>query len=296
MATEHLTFDQMVAVRHIWHANTVSIQLASADLFAVAPYDPAYLAKVDQEVTWAHEEGMNILLVLQYEDTTGQPLPTEDTVHFWDFMSRHYRHDPGVFFDVFNEPLLPSLGGDSDAAWQIWQNGGDGYVGMQQLVDTIRKNGAQNLIFVQGLCAGECLDKVPAHRLHGGNIVYAIHPYFGPVHLTPQSWDHYWGTVAATAGLPVVADEWGEYQSTKGECVPQAPTLVPQFLAYLHAHGIGLIAWALAPGVLIRGWNYADPTAFDQPTYTCGAPFPNFDPHAQGAGQLIMQYFATNNP
>ncbi len=293
LAIAHLNRDQMAAARKIWHSNTVSIQLASANLFATTPYDSEYLTRIDQEVTWAHQEGMNILLVLQYEATTQQPLPTQDSIRFWDFMSSHYRDDPWVFFDVFNEPVRPP--GLSEAeTWPLWQQGGDGYVGMQELVNTIRKNGAENLIFVDGLAAGEDLNGVPAHRIRGDNIVYAIHPYFGVQHQTKNQWDSWFGKVALRANFPIVADEWSEYQSTNAECIPQAPALVPRFLSYLKARHIGLIAWALFPGLLIRGWNYADPTDFDQPGYPCNASFPNYDPSAQGAGQLTLQYFVDN--
>lgn len=292
---DHLNFNQIKIARNIWHANTIAIQLASPNLLTGTSYDQAYLAKVDQEVAWAHEEGMNTLLTLQYEgiSATRPPLPTEDSVRFWNFLSAHYRDKPWVFFDVFNEPIRPP-GLTEAEAWPLWQRGGDGYIGMQKLVDTIRGNGAQNLIFIEGLAAGEDLQGVPTHRVRGNNLIYAIHPYLGNQHESKQQWTTWFGNVAAKADFPIVADEWNAYQSTSAECVLQLPTLVPQFLGYLNALHIGLIAWALFPGLLIRGWNYANPTAFDQPTFSCNAPFPNYDPLAQGAGQLILRYFATH--
>jgi hypothetical protein len=103
----HLTLDQMVAARNFWHSNTVSLQIASANLFADTPYDAQYLAKIDQEVRWAHQENLNILLVLQYESTTAQVLPTQVSIDLWDLLSKHYRNAPWVFFDIFNEPKSP---------------------------------------------------------------------------------------------------------------------------------------------------------------------------------------------
>jgi len=290
----HLTLDQMVAARNFWHANTVSLQLASANLFADTPYDAQYLAKIDQEVRWAHQENVNILLVLQYEATTAQVLPTQDSIEFWDLLSKHYRNAPWVFFDIFNEPRRPA--GLSEAqSWPLWARGGLGYVGMQQIVDTIRGNGVQNLVFIDGLAAGEDLQGVLLHRIHGKNIIYAIHPYFGAQHKTRADWDHWFGSVAAKADFPIVADEWGEYQTTNEQCLPQAPILVPQLLDYLKKLHIGVIAWALFPGLLIRGWNYTNPTAFDRPLFLCEAPFPNYDPQAQGIGKMIRRYFAANS-
>jgi hypothetical protein len=286
-------------IHTVWHANTISLQLASADLFDEDPYDQAYLDLVDQVVAMAHAAGMATLIVLQYESTTRKPLPTADSVHFWHVLAAHYQHEPWVFFDIFNEPRNPQPGPDDGAAWQRWQSGGVAagvsYVGMQAIIDTIRQAGSQNLIFVDGLAAGEDLNGVPTHLLHGGNIVYAVHPYFNATqHATPVEWDRWFGTIARTGDFPVVADEWGEYQSsTHGECLPQAPTLVPQFLAYVRLLHIGLIAYGLYPGILIRGWDFKKPTAFDQPSYTCPpTSFPNMDPQAQGIGQLLIAYFA----
>lgn len=294
LGIQHLTRKEMTAAHTFWHANTVAMQLASANLFDENPYDSAYLAVVDQEVAWAHEEGMNILLVLQYEGTTRQPLPTEDSIRFWNFMSLHYRNDPWVFFDVFNEPVrLPGM--TETDAWTFWQQGGNGYIGMQELVDAIRRNGAQNLIFIDGLAAGEDLQGVPTHLIQGSNLVYAIHPYLGNQHQTRAQWDQWFGRVAAKANFPVVADEWNSYQSASAECVLQAPTLVPQLLSYLDKLHIGIIAWALFPGLLIRGWDFISPTAYDQATYACNAPFPNYNPNAQGAGKEILQYLMANS-
>jgi hypothetical protein len=194
---------------------------------------------------------------------------------------------------VFNEPVSPP-GLTEVQTWPIWQAGGQGYIGMQDLVNTIRGNGAKNLIFIDGLAAGEDLRGVPAYRLKGNNIIYAIHPYAGIQHQSKLQWDTWFGNVAAQANFPIVADEWNAYQSNTAECILQVPTLVPQLLSYLNARHIGLIGWALFPGLLIRGWDYANPTAFDQPTFVCDAPFPNYDPRAQGAGFLLLQYFAAH--
>src|SRR5690348_15852348 len=107
---QHLDFEQIKSASAIWHANTVGIQLASPNLFVGDSYSQEYVAKVDQEVAWAHAKGMNTLLILQYEGIDGPrpPLPTEDSVRFWNFMSFHFRKLPWVFFDIFNEPIHPA--------------------------------------------------------------------------------------------------------------------------------------------------------------------------------------------
>ncbi len=300
-ALTHLTYDQVLAAHDFWHSNTVSLKIGSKALFAQSPYDKTYLTEIDQTVQWANQLGMNILLSLQYEGqgNSEQAMPTQDSIQFWDFLSKHYANNTSVFFDIFNEPRPAELfkSGDTDTVWNFWQNGGDiggtTYVGFQQLVDTIRNNGAQNLIFADGTAAGEDIRLLPNHMLTGCNIIYAIHPYMDTnLHHTSQDWDNWFGNATTAGNFPVVADEWSEYQSDRGECLTDAPTVVPQFLSYLRNHGVGLIGYALFPGTLIRGWDPRNPTAFDQPTQVCPpTPFINLDPTAQGAGQLIEQFF-----
>jgi hypothetical protein len=305
-ALAHLTYDQLRAARDFWHANTVSLQLGSRALFAHSPYDSTYLAAVDRAVSWSGQLGMNIIVVLQYEGfgNSFQLMPTQESVDFWAILARRYAHNPRVFFDVFNEPdpgvLLGT--GDNDRAWTFWQDGGTVkgtvYVGFQRLVNTIRKDGAQNLIFADGLAAGEDLQLLPGHTLSGTNIVYAIHPYFDATqHHTPSDWDRWFGNAVARGNFPVVADEWAEYESGNGECITDAPTVVPQFLDYLKARTIGLVGYAFWPGTLIRGWSFRNPTVYARTTTTCPlkTPDPNFDPHAEGTGELLVQYFAANS-
>lgn len=302
-ALTYLTHDQLLAAHDFWHSNTVSLQIGSKALFAQAPYDAAYLAALDQTVAWATQLGMNTLLVLQYEGygNSAQVLPTQDTSAAWRVLASHYKNNAAVFFDLFNEPNPTALSGgdDTESIWSLWQHGGtlagNVYVGLQQLVDTVRGSGAANLVFVDGLATGEDIALLPAHLITGKNVVYAIHPYLSAQHRTESDWDTWFGN-AATGNFPVVADEWSEYQSDANECFSDAPTIVPRFLAYLRRHEIGLLAYALFPGLLIRGWDFRNPTAFDEPTYTCRAtPLANFDSRAQGSGQLLKAYFVGNS-
>src|SRR6202035_1293082 len=87
------------------------------------------------------------------------------------------------------------------------------YVGMQQLIDTIRQHGFHNLLFIDGTAAGEDIQQLPQHTLTGSNLVYAIHPYLGKQqHGSPQAWDQWFGDAAVQGNVPVVADEWSLYQ------------------------------------------------------------------------------------
>jgi len=184
--------------------------------------------------------------------------------------------------------------------WSIWKNGGTinniTYVGMQQLVDTIRNNGNKSLIFAPGLAWENDIILLHNYLLTGSNIAYAVHLYIQPTDPNnPQAtWDYYYGRILRAGNFPVVVDEWSDSQAPK--CLKNASAVVPQMLTYLLQQKLGLIVWGLFPGILIRGWDYTKPTAYDQPNYSCNEPWPSYDPNAQGPGQLVFDFFKTQNP
>jgi Cellulase (glycosyl hydrolase family 5) len=304
---KNFTLAQMQAARTIWHSNVITFQISWANLFPdpnnLAAPDPAYLQAMDTAVTWANQEQMNVIFNLQDEASTNEIMATTPSITFWQVVAQRYKDNQRVFFDVFNEPR-------NFYDWNLWQSGGTfngvQYVGMQQLVDTIRATGAQNLIMVQGQGAGESFDyaNFQYHLLRGTNIVYAIHPYLSPTqHLTQQDWEQWWGQSVTNLNVPFMIGEWNE---TPGSgCVSNAASVVPLFLKYVQQLGIGLIAWALTPGSLIRAtsnpdaaWDWSKPTQFDQGTaQVCmdTLNYPDYAVRAQGAGQLVMQFLALND-
>jgi hypothetical protein len=270
---------QIDATASFWHGNTVRIQVAPPLMLAG---DQEFTTALNQEISAARALNLNVILSAQYQHFGYLPAPDSGTETFWHTIASMYAADPAVWFDLFNEPHLTN--------WNVWRNGGDGVVGMQNLVDTIRAVAPDNLVLAEGINQGETLQGVGAYLLDGTNIVYSVHPYFEPGRNTPTSWDANWGDLAST--VPVLVGEWGEYTALKPECNTDAPILVPTFLDYLRQHRIGLIAWALLPGVLIRGSSLDTPTSYDPGVpYACTADF-DTGPDAQGAGADVLQLFS----
>jgi hypothetical protein len=115
-------------------------------------------------------------------------MPDANSVTFWSEVAARYRDDGRVMFELYNEP--------HDVSWSVWKSGGaasDGFqaVGMQQLHDTVRATGAQNLVIIGGLDWAYDLSGVPANRIDGYNIAYATHPYNKPGR-RPYDWDRSW--------------------------------------------------------------------------------------------------------
>ncbi|MGH9170245.1 MAG: cellulase family glycosylhydrolase [Acidimicrobiales bacterium] len=281
---------QIKAIATAWHGNTVRLQVAPEDLFPGGSTHPdaTFLADLNKTVTYARSLGLVVIITAQTEHSTQATMPDASIVAFWKLIAPAYSHDPDVWFDLFNEPRLKHA---ESSVWDIWQNGGDGYVGMQSLVDTIRAS-AGNVILAEGVDFARTLAGLSGHWLSGYNIVYEVHAFFvRPGDVTPTAWSRNWGNLSKK--VPIVIGAWSEYAAKKADCVTNAKTLVPEFLDYVNSHGLGLIGWTLRPGVLIDGTDLAKPTTFspDAP-YVCSNQEAKADP--QGAGQDLMRFFAAN--
>ena len=245
-----------------WKANVVRIALNQDFWLAESPlFDPYYSALVDDAVTWAEAAGMDVILDLHWSDagvlgscvstpTSGcqQQMPDANSLTFWSEVATRYRNDGRVMFELYNEP--------HDVSWTVWKSGGttsDGFqaVGMQQLHDTVRATGAQNLVLIGGLNWGYDLSGVPSNRIEGYNVVYVTHPYNSPGR-RPSNWDKSWGFLTQTD--PVTITEFGTADST---CTTDYSAAL---IAYADAHATGWTAWAWYPGgcafpAIIDDWS-----------------------------------------
>ena len=328
---------QIKAAAAYWHTNTIRLQVAESNLFVGLKkgqqYNPKFLNEIKREVTLARSLNQAVVINDQTEFTNNAPAPTVMTVKFWQIMSETFGNQPYIIFDLFNEPRLDGqtvrqssvqnkLIGRflvrkfiryspkhhhkrpvKNSIWQIWKYGGTvddaQYVGMQTLVNQIRAKGANNLIWAEGLFWGQALPP-DQYLLSGSNIEYAYHH----INLNHASDWTFIGRLSSQR--PVVDGEWSQYQSPWQECYARAPETTPKYLAYLKAHGIGLIAWSLQAGSLLKGNpsivpannnSPADPKSASQlqtpsrfdSRYRCDNQF------GQGAGELIKRYYSQNS-
>jgi hypothetical protein len=134
-------------------------------------------------------------------------------VTFWQAIASRYQNNALVAFDLFNEP---------NVSQSVWLDGGlfaaNGQAvqaaGMQQLYDTVRGTGAQNLVVISGL---DFADHPPTTRVGGVNIAYGAHAYQcstapPPSCTTPRPYDaavplDHWVNFAKTT--PVIVTEFG---------------------------------------------------------------------------------------
>jgi hypothetical protein len=280
-----------------WHANTVRIQVAEGNVFHdITPglsYNAPFLATLCQEVQLARSQGEDVIINDQTEfPNWNERNPTESTEKFWQIIAATYKNQPGIIFDLFNEPRLvfnqalsssseSELYRDIDPAtaslkdslaipdslpvinnqwiWKIWQKGGYAndthYIGMQALVDEIRGRGIDNVIEIEGPWFDDNLSLAENYPIKGKNIIWSIHhPALNGV----NSWDRNFGYLSDE--YPVIIGEWSQFASPTAECYPNAPTMVPKFLQYAHEHNMGVLGWSLQAGSLLADKQRLLPT------------------------------------
>jgi endoglucanase len=237
-----------------WNANVVRLALNQGFwLQGSVVHEPDYRQRVDEVVQWSKAAGMDVILDLHWSDRGNlsqypgqQRMADQNSRTFWQSVADTYKDDGHVLFELYNEP--------HDVSWSVWRDGGDSgdgfqVVGMQELYDTVRNAGADNLVLIGGLDYAYDLSGVPDHRVQGYNIVYATHPYdFG--NKQPGDWTDDWGFLADTD--PIFVTEFGSFDCDA--------SYSQELINYAEQRDLSWSAWAWYPGgcgfpALIENWS-----------------------------------------
>jgi hypothetical protein len=309
-----MDLEKINAIADHWCANTVRLQLDQDDLLARdGTVNQGYLAAIQDEVSLAERD--RLVVVLNDETNLSPPPaqylergPTQDTETFWKILTKLYGNDPQVIFDLFNEPRMYYTGMSQAQEWQLWLNGGlykgvfYGF-GMAQLAGYVRTTlGARNLFWIEGPNYSDSFaGMVQQHALlHVSGVVYSLHHPAGQPGVT--AWNDDFGYLVANGIAPVVDGEWTNYEPPPTatpmpqptSCWSNAPSAVPQFLQWLAGNSIGLNAYQLQPGFLIRSYtNLALPTTMNAKTWSCQSS-QETEP-GQGAGSDLLAWFQAQN-
>ena len=156
---------------------------------------------------------------------------------------------------------------------------GKKFIGTQEIVNQLRKNGAKNPIIIQGLHASfkDITNKVsdPLKK-----IIYSAHPFFVNPKQNTTTWDENFGFFAQNNPFIITAwnatnhDDW---------CETSGIHSIADFLTYLDKRKIGLSVYAFdVPHSITRNFQLS----FDTPS-------PSTDKCSPwgGAGELVQQYF-----
>lgn len=92
------------------------------------------------EILTFGENNINVVLDLHWTESGGTALDLTDlpgplSKVFWRSVASEFSGNAKVMFNLFNEPR--GIPGDADL-WVRWRDGGDGFIGMQDLVDVVR--------------------------------------------------------------------------------------------------------------------------------------------------------------
>jgi len=242
-------------------------------------YQASYLDRIKSMVSAAQSSGFVVVLSMQDQSLAcgdATALPTSETTRAWKRLAAPFLTNPGVIFELYNEPANRA----TTAGWTQWKSGGGGFVGHQQLVNTLRNMGAKNVLFADGAQKSETLAGVQMLSDPLKKLAYAVHPYYlADINNDPTAWVKRWGFM--TANAPVIASEWNA-QSMRAGCRTDDPVLASKLVPWLKSHNIGLVGWSFdLPNTLIKDWTWT-PTTFTG--YKCGVP-------GGGAGELIRSSF-----
>jgi endoglucanase len=194
------------------------------------------------------------------------PLTDADhTVDFWISIANTFKNSPNVLFELFNEPYFDWKYTAKDD-WEVLRDGGvfrayktgtkfiDGHpwktVGMQQLIDAIRKTGATNIVLVGGPNWTQRLDGwlkyKPTDPLKQLAAAWHAYPAFGKKWGT-EEYNHpglgdpayKWAEEILAADIPLIITETGDRNAvgTKG-----AP-FVSRVLPWADRNGISYLGW-----------------------------------------------------
>ena len=261
-----------------WKANVIRLAVKSDFWFGRGPWQNdkgvKYRALVDEVVRQSEQKGVWVVI-----DLHEYRAPEQKHADFWRDVATRYANHPGVLFGLLNEP--------HDVSWEVWRNGGwvtdkpkakEGVaaentelvkkgvsVGMQRLVDVVRKTGARNIVSAGGLDWGYDLTGVvngfALTDKDGNGVMYESHVY---------PWKRAWQKMFldAAAHYPILIGEVGCQPERMPFIPPEAhempETWAPDMLGCIQKYRLNWTAWCFHPKAspcLLSDWDYT-PTPY----------------------------------
>jgi endoglucanase len=251
-----------------WHVNVVRVPLNETCWLGINGVNPSFSGATYQNaianyVKVLNDAGMVAILDLHWA-APGSQIATGQTVMadadhsptFWTSVATRFKSNPGVMFDLFNEP--------HDISWSCWRDGcttSDGWrtAGMQSMVNAVRATGATQPIMVGGLGWSSDLSQWLTFRPTdpANHLVASFHLYNFSGCNNVSCWNSTLAPVAAQ--FPVITGEVGE-----NDC---GHSFIDTYMAWADAHRVSYLGWTWdtwdcsSGPALISNYN-GTPTAF----------------------------------
>jgi hypothetical protein len=273
-------------------ANTIRFNVNQAALDPSNPsWSPSYLDEVKYAVKLARTKDFVVIVALfdgrgepqeLLELNPRTPLNNDVSRDAALTLAKTFGHDRGVMLELLNEPWSPLR---TDIGWRLWRDGGvppwgqwtqSNFVGVNTIIADMRAAGAKNVIILQGLYMS--MDGFPGGVVDPmDQVAYAVHPFFLDGRDEYMNWDKKFGNFARDH--PMIITAWGMVVGEKW-CQRWGTDKGRQFLDYLKAREIGIVAFALdIPFTVFRDFR-------DNP-----AALTRIGPSCSGIGELIKSYF-----
>jgi hypothetical protein len=213
-----------------WHANAVRLAVSDklwngGSTGSATGDGAAYQRNVKRAVSWILQQGMDAIVDLHY--VAG--MPTAEHTTFWNNLSKDaFFKDGRIIFELYNEPT-----GDFTQL-QAW---------MQTTAQTIRANGATNLILVGGVDYSYDISGYVGKPVTGqGAVAYVTHPYI----FKSSPGDQVAFLTPATT-LPVVATEFGDANVEGFHTIPATQCdagIYSNYITKFEGAGMSWTSWA----------------------------------------------------
>ena len=228
--------DEIAYICSVWKAQIIRLPFNQDWIMR----DPDYIVFFDKIIGWINKNGAYALLDLQWRNTAVKipPIPDEEAIGMWQIIAEKYRDNPGVLYDIHNEP--------HDTTWQAWRERAS------QIIEAIQSVHPRALIFVGGMDWAYDLRGWGANPLPYANVVYSSHPY--PFKAEPWAWAKYFGDVADK--YPVFIGEFGGESSHL--------QWGRELLAFMDDKKLGWTAWSWSNYTYLTQDDRRTPTEFGQ--------------------------------
>jgi Cellulase (glycosyl hydrolase family 5)/Ricin-type beta-trefoil lectin domain len=302
--------DASVAELANWHINVVRIPLNEDCWLGINGVPTISSGAVYQQaivnyINLLNQHGLYAIIDLHlnapggYVSAAQQAMADQDHAPgYWASVAATFKNNNAVILEPYNEPDVTVKNALTTNPWSCWLNGctitrlnvqqGQPYInvswssaGMQELVNTIRKSGATNVISLSGLSLASdlshLLNNLPVDPNH--QLTATFHNYeaasVGGWGCSSSCWNNV--ILPVSAQLPVITDEIGGLNCSG--------TFVTQYMNWADKNNISYLAW---------GWNPLGCTT-DSSGYRYGL-LSDWSGTPNAYGQTFYDHFNQVNP